>query len=737
MKQALALALLLWPAGTVRPDGIDAFFERLDEAVRPLDLHPGGVPGLAKDLAGDPAKIRRALAAIEFEPYLGVLKGAEGTLVTGGGNSFDQALLAGALMAPFAKIRFTLGVAPLGMVRERFMAPAVHAAPPVGAPNAEVDWKRVRELKDAVWLRIDANVERLSKLLEAKGVRLESPAPVFETAWCGVEFEKDGTWAALLEAPAEPRERVDVIPERWVHKIEVFARLEHSEGPKSKSEEILRVGYRTQDLFGRPLVFRIVPAPGEPGLGKALVGKDRVQLNPLLGLREPKRYVPAVELGRTGQYGRAFDLEGRLYSIHAAKGFAVEGFSAAGDRVSGMLAGNRGAPPAPPTGFWWGVKRIAPGQPEETWEREIVDLIGFGKPRPRVEKLDEAQRDRLLLGFFGEHDVHLDFGDLGLAAGVVRVRRAMDPVRAFFREVRAWKEGRQTLEGALRAFEIDEQVFTAFEVMRTTFRRELDARFRSRSFAPAAGLVVVHTGFVPASEGRVRLRETFDILDLPRSIEGTEGAKFRLALGVLDTELELETCDCTPPIVNTASLIRRSNAELRCLTKPQEADGLPFKETARERVRADLRSGHAVLVPEAEIDGEATWWRVDPRSGKTLGIGETGCGQTTVEYWLEVYDRIRETYAIGKVLYCYLMAIWSNPITPNALTGEAPDFGVIKGILKCIPICKGLKKVINFPQDQDPFARFGMSLEAKLNYDANNLCGDAEKWLGEHVLSPK
>jgi hypothetical protein len=250
-------------------------------------------------------------------------------------------------------------------------------------------------------------------------------------------------------------------------------------------------------------------------------------------------------------------------------------------------------------------------------------------------------------------------------------------------------------------------------------------------------VAVVHAGVVDAAGGKLKLRETFDLMDLPRSIEGPDAARYCLALGVLDTELELQTCDCNPPMYNTASMVRRAKAELRCLTKPEEADALAFKETARERVKAELRAGHAVLAPAAEIDGEACWWRVDPRTGSALGIGETGCGQTSVEYWMEVHDRIKETYGIGKVLYCYLMAIWTNPITPNELTGEGPGLDVIKEILKCIPVCKGLKKIIKFPEDEDPFARFGFSMEAEARVDAHDLCKEGEKWLDANVFGSK
>ena len=56
----------------------------------------------------------------------------------------------------------------------------------------------------------------------------------------------------------------------------------------------------------------------------------------------------------------------------------------------------------------------------------------------------------------------------------------------------------------------------------------------------------------------------------------------------------------------------------------------------RVRIERDLAEGYVVLVPKKAmlLQGRPVvgWWRVDPLSGQTLGIGESGAGIALVEY---------------------------------------------------------------------------------------------------------
>jgi hypothetical protein len=61
-----------------------------------------------------------------------------------------------------------------------------------------------------------------------------------------------------------------------------------------------------------------------------------------------------------------------------------------------------------------------------------------------------------------------------------------------------------------------------------------------------------------------------------------------------------------------------------------------FPAAARARLAADLAEGYVAVVPQQPLmlDGEPRlgWWRVDERTGHTVGAMDTGLLQETVEY---------------------------------------------------------------------------------------------------------
>ncbi|WP_316013599.1 hypothetical protein [Roseobacter sp. HKCCA0434] len=65
------------------------------------------------------------------------------------------------------------------------------------------------------------------------------------------------------------------------------------------------------------------------------------------------------------------------------------------------------------------------------------------------------------------------------------------------------------------------------------------------------------------------------------------------------------------------------------LVSPEEIDGIA--PIARNAIRRDLESGHLVLLNAAMPD-DPHWWRVDPRTGETLGRSGAGYGSQLTEY---------------------------------------------------------------------------------------------------------
>ena len=110
LATASSLSVIDTPA--VLPDTIDLapVIEASAQAVAALPEADWEVPALAKTLADPTAAFDLVRDSIRFDPYPGVLRGADGTLAARAGNAFDRALLLKALLdAQGATSRFAFG----------------------------------------------------------------------------------------------------------------------------------------------------------------------------------------------------------------------------------------------------------------------------------------------------------------------------------------------------------------------------------------------------------------------------------------------------------------------------------------------------------------------------------------------------------------------------------------------------------------------------------------------------
>jgi hypothetical protein len=139
----------------------------------------------------------------------------------------------------------------------------------------------------------------------------------------------------------------------------------------------------------------------------------------------------------------------------------------------------------------------------------------------------------------------------------------------------------------------------------------------------------------------------------------------RLVQGLVDTaaeNLSIGGCHECSPAENVSELRAFSqSAEMgwlpvRTLDELARRD-LSLSDDARRRIEQDIRAGYAVLLPARPVTVEGRihlgWWRIDPASGSTLGLMESGEGQAMTEYRV-----IGAEYAagfIGMLSYCDCM----------------------------------------------------------------------------------
>jgi hypothetical protein len=113
-----------------------------------------------------------------------------------------------------------------------------------------------------------------------------------------------------------------------------------------------------------------------------------------------------------------------------------------------------------------------------------------------------------------------------------------------------------------------------------------------------------------------------------------------VAQGVMDTVVEYALMSDGPPADNVAALFAASAArgEAWQLIEPQQRErvaNLGLAADVKARIASDLDAGNIVLAPSAPVatdrGAQAGWWRIDPKTGATLGVGANGMGAALVE----------------------------------------------------------------------------------------------------------
>jgi hypothetical protein len=160
-----------------------------------------------------------------------------------------------------------------------------------------------------------------------------------------------------------------------------------------------------------------------------------------------------------------------------------------------------------------------------------------------------------------------------------------------------------------------------------------------------------HRRIQPGTADQVVVSRSLDIVanDVEvRAEAGSNAFAVRIAQGVVDTAAEALTlgggCGGCTPVANVSELQVQAErlgapwVPIRQLDDPAWRE-VTLSADARRRAEADVRAGYVVLVPPRTVPGAGTigWWRVDPKSGTTLGIMESGHGQGIVEFLTATY----------------------------------------------------------------------------------------------------
>lgn len=601
-------------------------------------------------------------ANIAFQPYAGILRGAEGTLRAGAGNAFDQSfLLANLLNQSGYESRIALGTLDDTQAAELVATTA---------PAPRRDYTELRErLEDALpgmgWelffdseadaTRLDETNRFAGALISALGTEGLSLAGSAEDmiadardyAWVEYRLSEADPWTEahpaapfLADAGLEAHERLeDEITAEYLHHVSFQVLNEAFNGEELEVKPVMAPWERpAANAAGVLITYSNVPNTADADLDIPTI------------LADSEYWVPTFMDGMPAS-GQAFDMEGAMLDPEdAASPMAGVfrtvrgGFMDAVSALSGMGGGEQVDEPLALTAQWIVVTLTAPDGSEKEFRRTVFDRIGDEARAAGSTELTAMTRQEAELRLLSEHRLMLFSGDLPLDY-------LLD---VYFERLLATKP---LLERALALEYGVEPEYTVEEVVDSHSELEHLLTMAEFSQGPAGelswlaepALLMFSDGLAGTIDDTVVV-SSLDIMNNKR--RSSAGPELLLRHGVWETLSERDLFGDTQN--NTAN----HGTDFRVVHAGAEAPA-DLASQARHNLQRDLDNGFAALIP----DGSDTWWRVDLATGETLGITADGRGQSMLEYTIMLYDNAFSLmFAVKSFNDCTTASSWEAEV---------------------------------------------------------------------------
>jgi hypothetical protein len=627
------------------------------------------ITDLASQLDYDVDRIFRFVSdEIRYEPYVGILRGAAGTLETRAGNSVDKAVLLGALLdASLVPYRFARGrlddTAAAGIMASistdaagarsigrdavaRDLDELTRADLPTptasGAPPGQ-DTTLLRDIEADAQERLAIAQERLDRTrsiigsaLDEAGIRLPAdlvslpPSEIADHTW--VQARSGATWrdldptmtgAAADTALAGVSQTVDRLPDELRHRIDFEVDVERVTGGGLVTDAVLEHAVFADQVAGVPITFGHVTPSALKELGVTIGG--------LFG-DGWLDYRPTLDVGTTAIVADA--------PVAIPLGTGSDVLSAGGPPSPGA-----GPVEGEATAEWLEVRVTSPGAEPEVARRTVFDRLPPGLRA--VGQLDPGAIEPIEL-VDPEGDAERGY-----------------PPMLGGRTFAITTGATSTADVVAHAADGDAMLALAFGGLRDPLVESLALDAGARTFVDGPNIVSVAIEVLEVGEAP-SVRIGLDIWHrdhgvLPLTASSTTAAEARLLKGIADhiTEtyvvegLAHEAGSAAQPI-GVGAVFEAAAAQgipIRVL-RGSIAEPLPIGPAARASIDDALDDGDVVLVPAKPVMIGGTehvgWWRVDPATGATTDVMAGGAGTSMVEYGKIISDRLRSAWVLCK-----------------------------------------------------------------------------------------
>jgi len=600
-------------------------------------------------------------------PYRGELRGPVGVLMDRRGNSLDRALLLATLLEKAGQtVRLAHGELKPEQARQMLTGfvtrqtpvsalPAESGAADRALPQVDIKGATAKYQLDsaAVWQTLEAQRKEIARVqteLAARvadqtarllrtvvrrdraqdwNKRLEAATAALRDHWW-VQRQDGPVWVDLdllgrdgvLVAAAQTMP-VSAVPAELHHEVNIKVITEQWAGGTRKEDTVLQHALRPAETFGEPAVLQFWPGSWPSDIQADPNGQFGFKANALA----QKQWAVFLKIGHESVAQAVIGDNGATNDTAATNPFAALGGAVARD------LGQQDTREL--TAAWIDYEIRVPGEAPRAIRRVVFDLLGPARrasgsapqlPFSDSQKLTRSlalmmQTEILPVGcriapeFVTHIAAHALINNRALLGGIVSEN--------FSPEVETAQQRLANAEPAVSPLVL-------LSVARLEWSSVADQVVVDRP-----NILTRHRSLV-AVDRDIAAQDAVDIGANEIGVDLTEQDAFpiRLEQGVFDTNAEAILAG--PAKGNTAEAYAASHDWLTF--DAGQHSGLStsrFPDDYRRQVDADLDSGYTVVVPQSAPQRASEistgWWRIDPRSGDTLGVSSNGWGGAGVE----------------------------------------------------------------------------------------------------------
>lgn len=650
-----------------------------------------------------------------WAPYRGLLRGAKGVMLDRVGNELDRTVLLGELLRraghtvrlahaklPETKARdlyvrirpipeqrrgvspATGGLSPDRLrVADRIIPGFAHAiqASTVTSKQLRADGAAlVRSQADAVTAAVRAGASPKPEAEQRAAIT------ALQDHWWIEQQTKDGWEAldvllpdaemghALLKATATsewPKEaEFPAIPAADWQVVDVRVVIERYDAGATTESQVTEASLRPAEVFDKPITLAHIPQPWPDQLPDPQTNPQALR-DAALNVRE---WIPFLRIGDTIAANLRFRNDGQTgANLDPLAGIAGAGPASTIDFTLGFGGGEAGPTV---TAEWIDYEIHVPGQPSRNLRRPVFDLLGPARRAshaadfdgsPDLRKLERAEallgRTDILLqpaSFTGGFVSHLLLDAIVANQAALReLARERDPARA------------KNLANSLR-----EHLPVWGPLPKLAASRWILSQAKE-TFPDRPNVLNYRSTVLLSGSGAIALRGLIDIADNGTGTRRSDAFEARVRQGVADTVAELLTLgNKVRGVENTASVFAMlaDPGGRGLLIKAGDAEavrGLPWPDDERTRLGTDVGAGFMAVVPrEAVLIDDVQhvgWWRVDPISGETIGVMDSGfhsAEQSVLRASLNKYYIVLTSFYVAnfaKFQTLQYEALWDEP----------------------------------------------------------------------------